>query len=223
MSGARGRLARCGSRLTTSAADPQYRVTYQPAAERPDETIEADRHSLEADGTEREVVVRRLDVGTVLAVEPGWPARVAGGQVWGRAALSAPPRRSVMEPADTDSGPLLTQAEGRGAVDDAGATEFRRPSRMSARAASGWCPRVDEAHTEVLEMADVAGCEGGFAGECDTGDLGVADLDGAPCSLTLGDEYAGRVGSRVVEREHASVEVFGQELLEGRLETLTPA
>lgn len=62
----------------------QYRVTYQPAAERPAETIEADRHSLEAGGTslvfravqrvalqEREVFVRRLDAGMVLAVDPG--------------------------------------------------------------------------------------------------------------------------------------------------------
>ncbi len=62
----------------------QYRVTYQPAAKRPAEIIEADRHSLEAGGTslvfravqrvafqEREVVVRRLDAGTVLAVDPG--------------------------------------------------------------------------------------------------------------------------------------------------------
>jgi len=62
----------------------QYRVTYQPAAKRPAEIIEADRRSLEAGGTslvfravqrvafqEREVVVRRLDAGTVLAVDPG--------------------------------------------------------------------------------------------------------------------------------------------------------
>jgi hypothetical protein len=71
----------------------QYRVTYQPAAERRAETIEADRHSLEAGGTslvfravqrvafqEREVVVRRLDAGAVLAVDPCWPARLPAGR-----------------------------------------------------------------------------------------------------------------------------------------------
>lgn len=66
----------------------QYRVHLpRPGGERPAETIKADRPSIEAAGTrpvfravrrvaitEREVVIRRLDVGTVRAVNPGWPA-----------------------------------------------------------------------------------------------------------------------------------------------------
>ena len=35
----------------------------------------------------------------------------------------------------------------------------------SAGAASGWCPRVEQAHTQVFEVANVTGGEGGFAGE----------------------------------------------------------
>ena len=92
MSGARGRLVVRVETHHERSRPGQYRITFRPGGERPAETIEADRHSVEAAGTslvfravrrvafiEREVVVRRLDAGTVLAVDPGWPAAAVEG------------------------------------------------------------------------------------------------------------------------------------------------
>jgi hypothetical protein len=81
----------------------QYRVTYQPAAERPAETIEVDRHSLQAGGTslvfravervafqEREIVVRRSTPARCWPSTPaGRPRLPAGRTVTARSGQAA--------------------------------------------------------------------------------------------------------------------------------------
>ena len=71
----------------------------------------------------------------------------------------------------------------------------------TSRLPSGGTPGVDEAHTEIPEMTDIARGDGCFSCECYPRDLSVPYLDRLANPLPSSDDCAGRVCGDDVESE----------------------
>ena len=92
---------------------------------------------------------------------------------------------------------------------------------MSPLRSGGGTPRVDEAHAEIREVADVAGGDGRFPCKCNPRYLSVPDLDRLAGPLPSSNKCTGSICGGGIESEDSLVEILVEDPFEGSFEMST--